>query len=375
MRWKLLFFIAIICTTIGYVYSSQEFEEIVLIRDIVNDDLYTAGQSVQIAARVHGDVTAAAQRISIEETVDGDINAAAEIVTLSAPVGDDVRAAGRLITLSAAVGDHIIAAGESITISSKASVQGWAKLAGRQVTVLGDIGKHLTVVAQHAVIGGKIQGDVEVMADTIVILSTANINGKLIYRSPNKPDIQSGAVINGAIEQQPIPIEDAGPAALKVAVGILLVSGMALLIFGITYSLLFPHFSLISARTLGEQPLRSIGLGVVVLLVTPFIIFLLMMTVVGYLLALCLLAVFLILLLLGIVTSVLYIADLGLRRMFKKTQTSKGKRILAFMVASIICAILVLIPILGGILLVLMLIAGMGALQIQLWRHYSAAEA
>jgi cytoskeletal protein CcmA (bactofilin family) len=375
MYWKLPLIFVVLAVTSAYAYSSHEFNQTVLIRDTVNEDLYAAGQSVQVSAKVYGDITAAAQRISIEETVEGDVNVAAEVVTISAPVADDIRAAGRLITISAAVGDHIVAAGETVIIGTKASTQGWVKLAGRQVEVLGNIGKDLTAAGQHVIVGGDIQGNAQITADTIVILSSANIRGKLIYRSPNKPDIQSGAVINGPVEQLPMPdTESVTAAAAKAMFAVLLVFGLALILVGVVYYLAFPHFSLSSARTISEQPLQAIGLGVAVLIVTPFIILLLMMTVIGYLLALCILAVYLLMLLLGILTGMFYFTDLGLRRVFKQVQVSKGKRILVFIATAIILTIMLIIPILGALLLLFILVAGNGALQLQLWRRYTATQ-
>ena len=324
MGWKLSLVFIMFAITLGYAYSSQEFNQTVVITNEVNEDLYAAGQSVSVTAKINGDITAAAQRISIEEAVEGDVNVAAEVVTITAPIADDIRAAGRLIRISDTVGDHIVAAGDTITIGTRASTRGWVKLAGRQVEVLGDIGNDLVAAGQHVIIGGDIQGDARITADTIVILSTARINGKLVYRSPNKPDIQSGAMINGPVEQLPMPdTESVSEAAVKAIFGVLLVFGMALILAGIVYYLIFPHFSLISARTISEQPLQAIGLGVVVLIIMPFIILLLLMTVIGYLLALCILAVYLVLLLVGMLTGMFYFTDLVLRRMFKKVDISR----------------------------------------------------
>ncbi len=376
MSWKLLISCALFSCLVGYVYSSVKVDQTLIISDIVNDDLYAAGENIQVTARVHGDITAAAQRISIEDTVDGDINIAAEVINILAPIADDMRAAGRLITISAEIGDHLVAAGESITINSKASIQGWARLAGRQLIVLGDINKDLTAAGQHVTIAGHINGDASITADNIVIQSSARINGKLRYRSPNEPDIQSGAEILGGLEQIPMPDTEAvSTAAVQAILGLLLVFGLALIIVGIAYILIFPHFSLASARTISEQTLQSIGLGAAVLITTPFIILLLMMTVVGYLLALCLLAVYLLVILFGLLTGMLYFSDLALRRIFKQAQSSKAKRIVTFIVTTIIIYFLILIPILGALLLLFMLVAGIGAIQLQLWQKYSTSAA
>jgi cytoskeletal protein CcmA (bactofilin family) len=375
MRRKLLLILVMFAITFGYAYSSQEFNQTVIISDSINEDLYTAGQSVSVTARINGDITAAAQRISIEEAVEGDVNVAAEVITISAPIADDIRAAGRLISISAAVGDHIVAAGETITIGTKASTQGWVKLAARHVEVLGNIGNDLVAAGQHVIIGGEIHGNARITADTIVILSSAKISGKLIYRSPNKPDIQPGAKIDGAVEQLPMPdAESVSTAAVKAVFGVLLVFGLALILAGIVYYLVFPHFSLLSARTISEQPLQAIGLGVVVLIILPFIIILLFMTIIGYLLALCILAVYLVVLLVGMLTGMFYFTDLVLRRAFKQVESSKVKYILTFIITSLVLTIILFIPVLGALLLLFMLVAGNGAVQIQLWRRYSAAK-
>ena len=98
------------------------------------------------------------------------------------------------------------------------------------------------------------------------------------------------------------------------------------------------------------------------------------MTVIGYLLALTILAVYLVLLLVGMITGMFYFTDLVLRRVFKQVEMSKVKYILTFIVTAIVLSIVLFIPIVGALLLLFMLVAGNGAIQIQLWRRYSAPQ-
>jgi cytoskeletal protein CcmA (bactofilin family) len=343
---------------------AQDVGEVVVKRGVIDDDIYVAGRSVDVSAQVQGDVTAAGQRVNIDQQVTGDVIAAGENVTVRAQVEDDVRAAGRTVTIAGSVADHVVAAGETIDITSAATIGGWAWLAGREVNVAGTVGRELKVAGQSVIISGEIGSDVELMAEEIRILAGARINGDLVYRSENKPDIAEGAVITGDIIAKPVLYrEPQGRGAGFVFLAALAVAGMV-------YFLLFPAFSVAGATGLRQSPVSALGTGVAFLFATPFVILLLFVTVIGMLVALPLFAWYLVSLLVGFLTGVIYLGDAGLRLM-GKVDASRGLRVLSIVTALIVLLLIQIIPVLGALVMFILFMSGLGALQLQAWRRYA----
>lgn len=353
------------------VLWAQEAGETVILRGIIEEDLYAAGRVVDIQAEVRGDVVVAGQDVSIDQSVQDDVIAAGEIVDIRATVGDDVRAVGRRVTIAGAVADHIVAAGETVRVLSSSTIGGRAWFAGQRIDVTGNIGRELKAVGKHISVAGEVGGDADLVAEHIEILPGAHIRGQLIYHSPNKPQVHDNARIDGGMIERPMPfVVEPGT---EDQVGVALVFSISLMVAGLVYFLVFPRFSIAAARTIGSDPWKSLALGLALLVTVPFVIFLLLITVVGHLVALVLLAAYLVFMLVGFFSGVFYVADRGLHMIGKREPISRGLRSAGIIITIIVLAIIQLIPILGGLISFLLLLFGLGALNLYSWRVYKAA--
>ena len=350
---------------------AQEAGQTVIKRDPIDHDFYAAGETVHIAGPVSGDVVIAGQRLTLDGPVSEDVIAAGEIVTLNGNVGDDVRAAGRVVQINGDVADHIVAAGETLTIGPQAKVGSWAWLAGRQIEVLGQVGQELKVGGEEVIIAGQIMGQVDIIAEHVRILDEALIQGSLRVQSPNPPEIAAGAIIRGDVTHLPMPEVEPAPVLQAVAlVGVVLTVG--LIITGIVYFLLFPHFSVSAARHIEQVPLASLGLGFLVLLVGPLVILLLFTLGITFLLGVLLAAAYFLMVVIGGLTGVIYLSDVTLRRLFNKASAGKGIMVLTLIGAFIVLGLVQLIPLLGSLAVFLLTVLGIGALKYQLWQQYQA---
>lgn len=350
---------------------AQDTGETIIKREPIDRDFYAAGQTVHLIGPVNGDVTIAGQRLTVDGAVAGDVISAGETVTINGDVLDDIRAVGRQVQVNGTVGDHMVAAGETITLGPSAKVGSWAWLAGRQVEVLGRVGKELKVAGQEVTIAGEVGGPVTITAERVRILDAAVIHGPLLVKSPNAPDIAKGAKILGNVKYLPTPeVEHAPVAKLVLLAGLMFTLG--LILTGIVYYLLFPRFSVTSARHIGKVPLPSLGLGFLVLLLTPPLILVLFSVGVGFLLGVLLAAAYLLMVVSGGLTSVIFVSDVVLRRLFNKPGAGKGLTVLVLIGTFILFALVQLIPLLGGLAVFLLTVMGIGALQYQFWQQYKA---
>jgi hypothetical protein len=367
LSFILLFLVGVTPTTL----QAQDAGQTVIKREPIEHDYYAAGETVHIAGPVSGDVVIAGQRLTIDGPVSEDVIAAGEVVNLNSDIGDDVRAAGRVVQINATVADHLVAAGETVTLGPQSRIGSWAWLAGRRIEVLGRVGQELKVGGNEVIIAGEIGGDVTVMAERVQVLDEAVIKGSLQVQSRNPPEIASGARILGDVTHLPMPeVEPVPVIKFILLVGLVYLAGLVLT--GIVYYLMFPHFSVATARQIEQAPLASLGLGFVVLLIGPLLIFALFITGVGFLLGLLFAAAYFLMVITGGLTGVIYLSDVTLRRLFKKEAAGKGAMVLTLIGAFLVLGLVQLIPLLGSLAVFLLTVLGIGALKYQFWQQYQA---
>jgi cytoskeletal protein CcmA (bactofilin family) len=344
------------------------------------EDVYLAGPSVEVTEEVPGDLVAAGGtvrlrasvaelaivaggNVAIDGAVGGDVFAVGGEVVLRGRAHDDARLAGGTVRIAGPVDGDAIAAGGTIRVERDAVVGGRAWLAGGEVVVAGTVGRELRVAGGRVSIEGVVRGDVDVAADTLEIGPAASIEGNVLHRGPREPRIDPGARIGGRVEHRPAE----APTARRFWVFALLLA--ALFATGAVMILLFPRFTPAAARTIETDPWRSLGVGVVTLLVAPAVVLALLVTAIGIPLGLVLLAGYLVALLAGYLVAALFLGILGLRR-FGRPAPSRGAVVLGLLGGLVLLRLLALVPFLGGFVSLAALVFGMGALVLRLYRDY-----
>ncbi|MBI3898337.1 MAG: hypothetical protein HY308_08570 [Gammaproteobacteria bacterium] len=132
--------------------------------------------------------------------------------------------------------------------------------------------------------------------------------------------------------------------------------------------------SIHAARVIDGNVWKSIGLGTALFAATPLVIALLFATLFGVWLALTVLALYLVLLLFGFLIGIFYISELALKAIGKHRVATTGWRIAAVAVAVVALWVITFIPVLGRLVIVALLLLGVGALALYLWRRYAATS-
>jgi cytoskeletal protein CcmA (bactofilin family) len=350
-------------------FAMQDAGETVIQRGSVNDDYYAAGSKVDVDADIAGDLVVAGGDLFIGNHVQADVIAAGGTINLRGQVADDVRVAGGEITIDANIADDLIAAGGEIRVTSATDVGGDAWLAGGEVTIDGTINKDLYVGAGNIQIGGTIHGNVTLEAGEIHILKNAIIDGNLHYKSPQKATISPDARIAGTITYEETEWEQPHR-------GYGIFFSLTMLVASIVLFLLFPGFTVSAARRVSAQPWQSLGLGLLLLIITPLIVVLLVSIVLGVWVGLSVMALYLVALPIGFLISCFFLGDWG-AGLLQKDVSTKGRRILSVAIVIILLGLIQIIPFIGGLLIFVLLLFGLGAtvLQIQnVYSQYSASE-
>ncbi len=352
------------------VFSStwaQTFGESILIEQSVSKDLYLAGRDIDILATVDGDVTAAGQRVTIDGQVNRDVIAAGERVVVRGVVQDDLRAAGRTVSVTGDVFGHVVAAGQVISIGPDTVIGDWAWLAGETIDVTGSVTEELKVVGRTILIDGEIHGNTELIGQDIRIGPTGKIHGDLIWRSPNPLNLSEKAEIGGQLIEKPYPRGWVKEHEHGIGSYIFLV--LSLIVGAVVLYFLSPGFSTKAAGLVRTEPLKCLGLGMVVLFVTPFVCLLLFATAIGYLLGLALLAAYLSFLVVGLLMAIIAVGDFGLGLVKKREAATRLTWVMVIVVTAIVLGLLWKIPYLGGLIFILVWLCGLGCVKLALIRE------
>jgi cytoskeletal protein CcmA (bactofilin family) len=345
----------------------------VRLADALGEDLYAAAGSVEVLASVDGDAVLAAGSVRISGDITGDVMAAAGQVVMEGGVGDDLRAAGGQVVVSGFVTDHAVLAGGSVLLTNTSAVAGRVWASGGTVEVSGQVGGDLKVMGGTVRIAGQVEGDVEVTARELRVEPEAVIGGDLIWRGTGEPDIAEEARIFGDIlveepEADGMPPELAegpGPGARVMAI-------LALFLAAAGLSWLAPGLVARAGESLRDAPVSTLLWGAVALVMTPVVVIILLVTVIGWLLALLLIAAWLFGLVLAVLLGLTAVADGLLRRGFGEDGRFPARRLLALLVLAAALVLLRTVPVVGGLVTLVLLLAGLGCL-VNLFRRPAPA--
>lgn len=344
-------------------FAAQHAGEHVSLSGIIDDDLYSAGGQVDLYATVSGDAVIAGGQLNLEGDVSEDVLAAGGEIELRGSVGDDARIAGGHVRVHAETGDDLVAAGGRLQLGPNAVINGSAWLAGGDVLVDGRIGEELHVSGGRVVIAGAVDGDVEVWADRVEVLSGAVVTGKLDYTSTHPAIIADGARIDGEVTHTPVDVPVA-PVVAGFIFGLVLLL-ISLMLTGVVLYLVFPGVAERCCEAVRARPWASLGYGLAVFAGAPFVAVLLMSTGLGVWLALLLLAAWLMLLPTGYLAGAYVVADSGVRKL-NRPEAGRWLRAVSLVLSILLLAIVNMIPLLGGLVNWLVLLAGIGALNQQM---------
>lgn len=336
---------------------------------VVNEDYFTAGQTVIIDGTINGDAYIAGGTIVINGTVNGDVLTAGGNVSITGKVTGSVRAVGGQITITGEIGKNVTAAGGTIAINSPAKIFGSVTAAGGNVSLLAPVVKGVTLAGGQASIDSAIGGNVTGEVGQLSILPNATIGGTLTYWSSNQAQISSqsakgGVVFHQTNWQSKNAQENVSKTAAAGAFGFNLVwtfIGMvtAFLIGSILVQF-FPVYMDHIATTMTAKPWASLGLGFLAVIILPMAFVFLMITIIGIPLAFMIAIGFLF----SALLNGLFISyAIGRKIQPKRT-------FLALLIGVIINGIIGIIPVLGWIWGILTFFAGLGAFLIVKRAYY-----
>ncbi|MEH6717178.1 hypothetical protein [Parasphingorhabdus flavimaris] len=337
------------------------------------DMAFYAGNEIRIKASSEDDIFAAGDTIRVDATTaDHLILAGGEIDIKDIEVDDIIAAGGDLDLRSGSVRDDVIAAGGMVTLHPALQVAGSAIVSGGEVRINAPIRKELGVAANRIFLNSAVDGNVKLMGDEITLGPKARLGGNLQYRGEDI-EISPGAVITGTRSILPADEHDEferwgkGSAAFFAGFAIAALLGVTLLV--VVIALVLPRLMNKSSELIKQKPILSLGVGFLATFVLPFTLFLLFVTIVGAPLAMLIAAMLFAFTPVGVAASAYFIGMQGRRIIRKPAEDvpppSRGSRLLWSAIAIVLIVALGMIPFVGGLIWLLILMFGMGAILVQ----------
>lgn len=345
---------------------------------------YIAGGNVRPAMPVNGDLYAAGGRVTLEHPVQGDATLAGGAVTVRAPIGEDLRAVGGDINLESTVGGELYASGGNITLSNTAVVADAVTLYAGNVSIEGKVNGPLKVYAQKIVLNGEVARDVELNAEQIELGPRAKLGAALRYSSNAQFKTAEGVAIggtvtrDGAMNGRPDSHHDrewhgqmmGSGSGWAGAIASTAASFVALLAAAALFLIVFTGFSRRASGRMLAAPWPALGAGVVVLLGTPMLAMLLLITLIGIPLGIVLMMLFPLMLLMGWIVGVFSIAQRVQRAIQKDAPSESSAAMIGFFALTLLLVLLLgSLPIIGFLILVAILLLGTGACALELYRQ------
>lgn len=342
--------------------------------ETVDKDYFAAGEVVEISGTVNGDVYAAGGEVIVNGTVNGDLIAAGGTVEVSGNVTQDARVAGGQVNISGQVGRNLTVAGGNVEITNNAILNGNLVAGAGNINVRAPIAKDIKAGTGNLVIANKVSGNVEVGTGALRLTSNGAVDGDLTYYSNDQLTLAPDATVSGKITFNQTPeYEGPKPADLAkmlfgVAAFFKIISLVSTLILGLLLVYLFPRFTEKVSENIQKNPWASLIVGLVVMIVSPILFLVLLITVFGIPLAFVFLLTFIILMYLTRIFAIYFLGDLIMERLDR----DKTKGVWKFIVGLLAYFLITLIPFIGELTAFIVLLFGLGSALITKKEIYSA---
>jgi cytoskeletal protein CcmA (bactofilin family) len=339
-------------------------------QEVINDDLYVFAKEVNIQGTVHGDVVTAARKVTLQGKVDGDVFSAAADTVANGQVGGSLRSATNELRLGAIVGKDALVAGNRLQLLPAGNIPGDLIIAGNSADVRSQVGGDMRAASQVLELGAPVRGSVKAEVNRMDFTEGASIGGDLNVTSEKAVKVPPG-VVAGRVEQTRAHGQSAGSAAL----GVLYLWGrsiVGLFALGLLLALLAPRLARSAPVALRERPWQSLGVGLVAFVAAPIIasvLFTLGLVVGGWWLGLFVLGLYA----LALLASFPVVGMLIGRELLERFGRHGPSLVLALFTGLFLLTVLRRVPYLGGVVALVTMFFGMGALLIAIRRQRGPA--
>lgn len=365
---KILFFALLALLLIPSLAFALNFEvgDEVYLSDVINDDFYAAGGTLQIESQVNGDLVVAGGKININSVISQDLTLGGGDISVRGEVGDDARIVGGNIKIYSTIKDDLLVGGGNIELMKNSFVGGDFIFGGGNIVINGAINGNVRGRGGNLAINNTVTGNVELYGvENVKFGPAGKVMGSFIYTSPTESSHVNSNTVKGFIDYKTSsPIFDADGIGLIFAgiiAGFSILWILSLLFIGLFFVWILRFYMTRVSETAYENPLKGFGIGFLILVVTPIVALIFLITGIGAPIAFILMLFWILAIFFG---KLMAISMIGLKLVKVKDKSSFLRAYGAFAAGVLIYTILGFIPIIGWVAKFLLVMMGIGAMAI-----------
>jgi hypothetical protein len=360
---KSIIIISIFILFLSAIADASEFrtgENLVITKgEVVNDDIYFAGNTVTVEGIINGDLVAAGSEIRVTGTINGGIIAAGGFIIIDGNVTNDLRAAGGTIDIRGNIEDNVLVFGGNFILEKGARIARDLTIGVGNARIDGTVNGNINGQASDMQMSGTTQGNVTIeIENNMRILPGAKIGGNLEYSSSKSQEIAGN--ITGKTTYKEMQKKTESGISGEIA------GYLWLLLIGILSLIFAPVISQNISDRISLYPLKSLLWGILILVVTPVIAILLLITIIGIPVSLILLAVYII----EIYVSRIFIGLWVGQYVLKKLNREIRYKPIILAIGLLFVFIGINLPILGIFIHFIIIILGLGAIVLTEYDAY-----
>lgn len=236
-------------------------------------------EDVNISKEVLGDIYSAGKKISVKDNVTGDVIALGESIDItSKELSGNIRCGAQTLNINSKNVKNITSFGQNINIEKETTAKA-VYVSGENINFKGNC-QGFYATGNTIIINGKVNGDVNVTCDELIIADNGEITGNIKVYSPKEPIVNSNVTMD---DIQYTKIENStNENKLKAFLGLgTILSILGSLIFGIVLYSIFKKFFIKSDDLLVKEPLPIVLGGIASFILVPIASLLLFLTIIA----------------------------------------------------------------------------------------------
>ncbi|MFH1284545.1 MAG: hypothetical protein ABIH78_03080 [Candidatus Peregrinibacteria bacterium] len=357
--------LAMLATSIVTVSTASAFNleaaQNVFLSKSLSDDAYVFAGNANVDADIAGDLIIAGGNVVVNGNVLEDVLVVGGRVTIMGNIGGDLRVFGGQITIFGNVGDDVITAGGQIDIAKSSTISGSVLAGSGILTIGGEVKEDVRGAMGVFILNGTVGRDVVVtIEDTLSVSESAKIGGDLNYSAIIEAKIPAG-IVSGETSFNQFEKKN----YLKgMTYAYLLKKGIDLtgaLLITLILVLTIPKLFVNSGNITRERVLKSLGIGVLTVLIGLVGSIILMITLIGLPIGLITLALLFVAMYMAKIFVAAWITSYMVN--YHKKAVSKVKLFFGMALVLVLYYAIGTLPVVGWIFNLILFFIGVGAIM------------
>jgi hypothetical protein len=324
------------------------------------DDAYLAGGNVSVNEDVWGDLYVVGGTVTIDSNIHQDLVVLGGKVNIQGDVFGDLRVVGGQVSIYGNIGEDLIVLGGQIDIGKSSVITGSLVAASGILTVNGKVVEDIRGSMGGLILNGVVERDVIItVEDAISISESASIKGNLQYSSFVETVVPAG-VVGGEttftkFEKKTFDYVSYEYLSQKI------LGYLSALLLALVFVLFAPNGLVRASKMTKENLLKTLGVGLLTVVLALISAIILMVTVVGIEVGLILLFLFLVAMFVSKIFVAVWLAGYVMNL---KKDVSKAKLFGVMALALLVYCSVGMIPFAGVFIKVVLFLIGVGTLYL-----------